>query len=50
MPGKFLITVIYRRRVCSELVLSEMLEINECSIGKAITGFLARSGDQGVEQ
>ena len=28
MPGTFLITVIYRRRVCSELVLSEMLEIS----------------------
>ena len=39
MPGKFLITVIYRRRVCSQLVLSEMLGINECTIGKAITAF-----------
>ncbi len=35
--AKILITVIYRRQVCSQLVLSEMLEVNECSIGKAIT-------------
>ena len=35
--AKILITVIYQRQVCSQLVLSEMLEVNECSIGKAIT-------------
>jgi transposase len=35
--AKILITVVYQRQVCSQLVLSEMLEINEYSIGKAIT-------------
>jgi hypothetical protein len=35
--GKILITVVYQRQACSQLVLSEMLEVNECSIGKAIT-------------
>jgi len=35
--AKILITVVYRRQACSQRVLSEMLEVNECSIGKAIT-------------
>jgi hypothetical protein len=35
--AKILITVVYQRQACSQLVLSEMLEVNECSIGKAIT-------------
>ncbi len=35
--AKILITVVYQRQVCSQLVLSEMLEISEYPIGKAIT-------------
>jgi transposase len=35
--AKILITVIYQRQACSQAVLSELLEVNECSIGKAIT-------------
>ena len=35
--AKILITVVYQRQACSQAVLSEMLEVNECSIGKAIT-------------
>jgi transposase len=35
--AKILITVVYQRHVCSQLVLSEMLEISEYPIGKAIT-------------
>jgi hypothetical protein len=35
--AKVVITVVYQRQVCSQLVLSEMLEISEYPIGKAIT-------------
>jgi transposase len=34
---KVLITVVYQRQACSQLVLSEMLEISQYPIGKAIT-------------
>jgi hypothetical protein len=33
---RVLITVVYLRQACSQKVLSEMLEVNPCSIGKAI--------------
>jgi murein DD-endopeptidase MepM/ murein hydrolase activator NlpD len=35
--GKVLITVIYQRQICSQLVLSEMLELSPYPIGRAIT-------------
>jgi transposase len=35
--AKVLITVVYQRQACSQAVLSQMLEVNEYSIGKAIT-------------
>jgi transposase len=35
--AKVLITVVYQRQACSQLVLSEMLEISQYPIGKAIT-------------
>jgi transposase len=34
--GKVLITVIYQRQICSQLVLSEMLEVSPYPIGQAI--------------
>lgn len=33
---RVLITVLYLRQACSQKVLSEMLQLNPCSIGKAI--------------
>jgi transposase len=36
LADRVLITVIYLRQICSQRVLSEMLEVNTVSIGKAI--------------